>query len=191
MVLSVDTLTTLVENHGLLLLFPLSVAEGPIVSVIAGWLVKLGLLPLIGTYAVLVAGDLIGDALHYALGRFGAGWLPPRWRARLGIDRALIVDLTRHFDRSGGRTLVLAKLTHSLGFAALIAAGAARMSFGKFLWFNLLATLPKSAALLGLGYALGHAAGAIDLWLWRASLSGFAIGAILLIWIFKFRDQRP
>lgn len=191
MTLSVDMLTTLVQDHGLLLLFPLSVAEGPIVSVLAGWLVKVGLLPLALTYTVLVLGDLIGDALHYALGRYGTRWLRPKWRARLGIDRATNDELIRHFDHSGGQTLVMAKLTHSLGFAALVAAGAARMPFWPFLGYNLAATLPKSAAFLALGYGLGHASGAIDVWLWRVSLGGLVIGVALLIWHLKFRREKP
>lgn len=182
-----ETLTTLIKTHGLLILFPLSVAEGPLVSALAGWLVKLGLLPLTGAYLVLVLGDLLGDALHYGLGRFGPRWLSPQWRARLGLNNSWLPQL---FQLKGGRTLILAKLTHSLGFAALIGAGAARMPFGLFLWYNLLASLPKSAAFLLLGYGLGHVGGMIDTWVWRASLIGLTAAAALTVWLIHHR-RRP
>lgn len=185
-----DTLTTLLQNYGLLMLLPLSIAEGPVVSALAGWLVKLGLLPLAGTYVVLVLGDLIGDALHYALGRFGGQWLSPHWRSRFGLDHKSDDWLMKLFAENGGRTLVLAKLTHSLGFAALIGAGAARMPFGSFLWFNLLGTLPKSAAFLALGFGLGHLSGMLDAWMWRASVIGLILAAILLFWLIKYRRKR-
>lgn len=190
MAITPESMTALMQAHGLWLLFPLSVAEGPVVSVLAGWLVRLGMLPLAGAYLVLVLGDLLGDALHYALGRFGAGRLPARWRRRLAIDAATNDDLIRHFDRSGARTLVIAKLTHSLGFAALIGAGAARMPFGPFLWFNLLATLPKSAAFLALGYGLGHLAGQAGTWMWWLTVAGFFAAAGAAVWLYRKREQR-
>ena len=185
MVVSIATLTTLIQTDGLKLLLPLAVVEGPIVSVVAGWLARLGLLPLGWAYGVLVLGDLIGDALHYAVGRSGARILPARWRARLGLDDPASGQLARHFGENGGRTLVVAKLTHSLGFAALIAAGAARMPLPAFLWYNLVATLPKSLAFLMLGYGLGHASALIDSWIWRVSLVLLVVSVGVVVWFFR------
>lgn len=185
-----EAMTSLIQTNGLWLLFPLSVAEGPVVSIMAGWLVRLGMLPLVGAYVVLVLGDLVGDAMHYALGRFGADRLPARWRRKLAIDAASNDQLIRHFHQAGGRTLVLAKLTHSLGFAALIGAGAARMPFGLFLWFNLLATLPKSAVFLGLGYALGHLSGQAGTWMWWLTVGGFFAAVLAAGWLHRKRGQR-
>lgn len=190
MAVSLVTLTTLMQNNGLALLLPLAVVEGPIVSVVAGWLARLGLLPLGWAYAVLVLGDLIGDALHYAVGRSGARFLPARWRVRFGLAGAGAGQLARHFGESGGRTLVVAKLTHSLGFAALIAAGAARMPLGAFMWYNLLATLPKSMAFLMLGYGLGHASVLIDSWIWRVSLVLLVAGVGVVVWVFRRKAQQ-
>jgi membrane-associated protein len=186
-----DTLLHAVQSHGLLMLFPLSVLEGPVVNVAAGWLARLGYLSLVPTYLVLVLGDLVGDALHYAVGRGGLRLIPQRWQRKLGIDPAALAGLGKHFHDKGGRTLVVAKLTHSLGFAALLAAGAAQMHFGRFMWFNLLGTLPKTLGFMALGYALGHASAAIDAWIWRASVLVVAAGIILgLIWWRKRKGAR-
>ena len=139
---------------------------------------------------MLSLGDLVGDALHYALGRSGLRRIPERWRHRLRIDEAALDVLGHHFKARGGRTLIVAKLTHSLGFAALIAAGAARMPFLPFLWFNLLGTLPKTLAFLLLGYALGHATAMIDTWLWRGSLVVIVLGGLFLLWLLKKKVRR-
>lgn len=190
MATSTNALLQLIQSHGLLLLFPLSVAEGPIVSVLAGWLARLGYLPLGWTYVVLMLGDLVGDVLNYAIGRSGLRLIPQRWRQRLGVDDASLDALGTYFKAKGGRTLITAKLTHSLGFAALIAAGAARMPLPAFLWFNLIATLPKTLAFLMIGYLLGQAHAMIDTWIWRGSLAVLVLAAALFFWLRRRRRQR-
>ncbi|SLN48309.1 SNARE associated Golgi protein [Aquimixticola soesokkakensis] len=177
-------LYNLVQTYGLSLLFPLSVLEGPIVTVLAGFLARQELLPLGWAFGVLVAGDLTGDALHYALGRSGLRILPERWQRRCHATPDQIAPMVAHFAQKGGRTLFVAKITHSLGFAALVAAGAARMPFGSFLFFNLLGTLPKTAALLALGYVFGRTDQGLAHLVFVATLVGFAICLALLLRMF-------
>lgn len=144
MATTTDAVLQLVQTHGLTLLFPLAVLEGPMVTVIAGWMARLGYLPAIWAFGMLILADLTGDVGLYWLGRTGLQAIPVRWRRRLRMDEHRIEPLAEHFQSRGGRTLIIAKLTHSLGFAALIAAGAGRMPFLAFLWYSLLATLPKT-----------------------------------------------
>jgi membrane protein DedA with SNARE-associated domain len=51
--------------------------------------------------------------------------------------------------------LVGGKLTHFAGAPVLAAAGLARVGYGCFLFWNLAATVPKSAALMAAGYLFG------------------------------------
>ena len=106
---------------------------------------------------VVVAADLVGDVILYFVGRFSHGSLPQRWRARLGLDEQRQAALEEHFRASGGRTLIIGKLTHSAGFLVLLAAGGARMPFGRFLLYNLAGTVPKSLVFLLIGYTVGAA----------------------------------
>ncbi len=184
----ITAIDTLLRTNGLPLLFPLAVIEGPIVTVIAGWLARLGYFPLRWAMVVLVLADLLGDSLLYALGRAGPDLLRQKWQLALGVTEARIAQVAEHFARRGGRTLLVAKLTHSFGFAALVAAGASRMSFPAFLFFNLVGTIPKTLFFLLLGYAVGEAHVAIDSWIWRASLGVVVLGvAIFGIWYGKRR----
>ena len=48
------------------------------------------------------------------------------------------------------------KLTHAVGFAVLLAAGAARIRISVFVFYNLLGTLPKSCLLVVIGYFFGR-----------------------------------
>ena len=56
-----DAVLHLMQAHGLWLVGPMAVIEGPIVTVIAAYLAKLGYMNIWAVYAVCVLGDLIGD----------------------------------------------------------------------------------------------------------------------------------
>lgn len=149
------TLLRLISDWGLLILLPVTILEGPVATIIAGWLVRLAALPPGVTFVVCLVGDLIGDLMFYALGHQGARRIPARWQARLGLDRHRIAALSAGFARNGMRWLILAKLTQGAGAPVLAAAGAAGMRLGPFLGANLAAGAIKTAALMALGYSLG------------------------------------
>ncbi|MGV8954765.1 MAG: DedA family protein [Cypionkella sp.] len=164
-----DVILQMIQSYGLAILVPFSVLEGPIVTVIAGYLAHLGYLNLIAVYLVCVAGDLVGDALLYAAGRYGAEALPPRVARWLGLSEARQIALIDHFAEKGGRTLLFGKWTHSAGMPILVAAGLSRMNFLHFLGFNLLGTLPKTLAFTLIGYYLGAAYSSIDGYIYNGS----------------------
>ena len=153
-----ESLLADVGAYGAAILLPLSILEGPIVTILAGYASRLGMFQVPVAFVIVVLGDLIGDAVFYFLGMHGVGRIPQRWREKLGLMPDRVAALSEHFDAKGGRTLILAKITHSAGAAVMVAAGFARMNFPLFMWYNLLGTVPKSAALLALGYVLGEAA---------------------------------
>jgi len=185
-----DGVMHLMQNYGLLLLAPVAIMEGPIVTVIAGYLAHLGAFNIVAAYVVVVLADLVGDTGLYWFGRSGVRWLPPKWRTRLGLTDARLTLLAAHFRDQGGRTLVIGKLTHSLGLVALIAAGISRMKILPFLWFNLLATLPKSLIFLMIGYSLGYAYRRVDAYIFWLSLVPLVAFAILGIgWYLKRRGK--
>lgn len=168
-------LLRLVADWGLMILLPVTIAEGPVATVVAGWLVKLQVLPLLPTFLVVVAGDVIGDLLYYALGHQGLRRLPAGWRRKLGLNEGRVAALTGRFAENGVAFLIAAKLTHGAGAAVLTAAGAAGMRLWPFLLANLGAGAVKALALLGLGYVLGQEAVAS----WLLPLSLLAAAAVL------------
>ena len=173
--ITLDAVMQLISAYGLWLLLPFSVAEGPIITVIAAYLAHQGLMPVIGVYLVCVLGDLIGDAMWYCLGRFAPDLLPLRWQERFGITEGRKLALEDHFAQRGGRTLLFGKLTHSAGMPIMVASGLARMPFGPYIWYNLLGTIPKTLVFVVIGYFLGAAYSLIDVYLYRVSLILLAI----------------
>ncbi len=157
-------------HYRYILLFPIMVVEGPIITIIAGFLVSLGSLDFPITYAVAVTADLAGDTLYYLVGRFGANRVVDRWGKYLAVSWEQIDKLKRHFERHVGRTLLMGKLTHGAGGLILLAAGVAEVPYLLFFWFNLLGTLPKSLVLLLVGYYFGHGYQSINRYLNEVAL---------------------
>lgn len=178
-----EAVLALMQDHGLWLVGPMAIIEGPIVTVIAAYLAKLGYMTLLGVYLVCVLGDLIGDALYYWIGRSGPAILPERWLTKLGMTDARQMALQDHFAEKGGRTLLFGKFTHSTGLPIMLASGAARMNFTLYMWYNFIGSIPKTAVFVAIGWFLGSAYTAIDTWIFRVSLALVVVVAIgVLIW---------
>jgi len=183
--------------YGYAALLPLAIIEGPAVTVFAAFLAAQGVFDVVGVYAIVVLGDLVGDVLHYAVGR----WAAARWAAKPRAAKPMAADLAAggwgaagrraigrwatqpksgRADRwmasvrqrvevlaprirtRAGAMLLFGKLTHSAGFAVLLAAGAAHVKLRRFMAFNLLGTLPKSLVLVLLGYWFGKLYGSLQ-----------------------------
>ncbi len=185
-----ETAIALIQNYGLLMLLLFSVLEGPIVTVIAAYLAHQGFMNIWAVYAVCIAGDLIGDSLFYAVGRYGARRLPPRVSRWLGLTEARSLALNEHFSAKGGRTLLFGKWTHSAGMPILVASGLARMDFLRYLWFNLLGTLPKTALFVAVGYFLGAAYSSIDTYIYRASLVLLVLAVVIALVYLRWQRKR-
>jgi membrane protein DedA with SNARE-associated domain len=183
--------------YGYAAMLPLAVIEGPVVTVFAGFLAAEGLFDLAGVYAVAVLGDLIGDLLYYAVGRWAVGrwavgrWASDRWMAQAVPDRhgrwaarlhQRVSVLAPQIRTRAGAMLLFGKLTHSAGFAVLLAAGAVRVDLRRFLAFNLLGALPKVLVLILVGYWFGRLYAAWQGDLRIAGVIGFVLaGSALLL----------
>jgi len=61
------------------IIFPVAVIEGPAISIIAGYLGQSGYLNVFFVYVLIVLGDMFGDTIYYAIGRFGGLYFIKRW----------------------------------------------------------------------------------------------------------------
>jgi membrane protein DedA with SNARE-associated domain len=163
----------ILATYGYGALFVATVVEGPITTVIAGFLASQGLLdgPLV--FVIAVIGDLAGDLILYAIGRWGR--MPRRASLFSLVNRRRLAQLRKQFRDSPGKVLLFGKLTHGAGFLFLLAAGAARIRPGIFLFYNFLGTLPKCAFFVVLGYVAGAAYAGIDSYLGAVSAVLFVL----------------
>ena len=180
-----EQLVLLLTKYGYFILFPLAVVEGPIVTVIGAFLASLGYLNIFIVYGVVIIGDLVGDVIFYAVGRWGGRKFLEKWGRYFGVSPDHILNLEKHFEKYSGKTILFGKWTQSVGFAILIVAGMAKMPFKKFMQFNFVGSLPKSLVLLLIGYYFGQAYQQIDKYFGYATLSMFFV-IILVVAIYFF-----
>jgi membrane protein DedA with SNARE-associated domain len=138
-------------------LFPVSIFEGPIVTVLGGFLVSTGQMNFILVLLIVVAGDIVGDTLYYAVGRWGRHSFINRYGQYLGVTATRLERMETHFAKHTGKTLLLGKFSHAVGSVVLVAAGAAHVRYKKFILYNIVGTIPKSCILLLVGFYFGSA----------------------------------
>jgi membrane protein DedA with SNARE-associated domain len=162
-------------------LFPIMIVEGPIITVIAGFLSSLGYLNLFVAYSVVVMGDVVGDSLYYLAGRWGRMYLFRQWGRSIGITMERMIQLQQFFTKHTMKTLIVGKLSHAIGAPVLVAAGMAHIPYWKFLGINFLATLPKSLLLLLIGFYFGQGYAKIDTYLDYTALGTVVLAMLLLL----------
>lgn len=155
--ISLDQVLHLLLSYKYLVLFPIVVFEGPIVTVIAGFLATSGRLDPFISFPLIVAGDLVGDTIYYFLGKWGGNKFALKWGKFFGLNESRLKKVERLFSMHGKKTLILGKLSHAIGVVILFAAGVVKFPYLNFLLLNLVATVPKSLALLLFGFFFGQA----------------------------------
>lgn len=103
-----------------------------------GALIGANLLPLGTTFAVAIAGTLVGDGVSYALGRRYVG----RLSGLPGFKRAprLVTRGARFLARHGGKAIIMGRLIGALRPIVPTVAGAAGLSTTRFVIMDLIAT---------------------------------------------------
>jgi membrane-associated protein len=141
--------------HGSALILPLSVIEGPVVTILTGFLASQGYFRWYAALCLLICGDVIGDVILYWIGRTGRTPLVGLAR-RVGLRRTVPPQVQDGLRRNAAKMLFIGKWTHSIGWFVLIGSGMLRVPLPRFIVLNLLATIPKSAVLFFIGYFAGN-----------------------------------
>ena len=170
---------TLLIQYKYWLLVPIVMVEGPIATIIAGLLASFGFMNPYIVFPLIVVGDVLGDSLYYALGRFGSKHFLQGWGKYIGFTIQRAEKLKDHFRKHAGKTLLLGKFTHFLGAAVLVAAGLAMMPFFPFVGYSILGTIPKSLILFFLGFYFGQTYILLNYYLDYA-----AVGVLVLVLLF-------
>lgn len=145
-------------SYGYTIAYPLAIVEGPVVMLLSGFLVRLGLFSFVPLYLVLIAGDLTGDVIWYWVGRRGAEPLIRKYGRFLSLTTDNVEKAKRFFHDHQGKILFISKITMGFGFAiaTLVAAGAAKVPFKKYFAINFFGEFIWAGILMGLGYFLGN-----------------------------------
>lgn len=145
-----------ITQYGYMILLPLMIIEGPIVTIIGALLASLGILNVWVVFALSIIGDLIGDLLFYGAGyKWGMKFVSHVGK-HIGITRTLVLRLEKFFIKHGGKTIFMVKTTTGLCWATFVAAGIVKMPFKRFVMFSFFGGVLWSGFLVAMGYFFGY-----------------------------------
>jgi membrane-associated protein len=160
-----------------LILLPLSIIEGPVLIVFCGFLVTTKVLNPWIVLPLFIAGDIIGDAILYWVGRRGGGAL-----RFFRVKEKTLEEAKKYFETNHRKALIASKLIHGLGFTGLIAAGVLRVPYKKYFTFCGTVSAMQSTVLLWAGVLFGGAYMQIAKYFDYYAATGSAIVVIAIVW---------
>jgi membrane protein DedA with SNARE-associated domain len=178
------------QHYGYLVMLPLMILEGPVVTVIAAMLASLGAFNVSLVLFFSILGDIIGDVAFYALGYgFGMGFVR-RVGKYVGITEKLVLRMEEYFTRHGGKTIFAVKSTTGLCWATFTAAGIVKMDFRKFLKYSFYGGVVWSGFLVAMGYFYGYLWRDIKQYIDWIGWVIFAVMGISIVAITLYKNQK-
>lgn len=147
-----------------LLVFVGGIIEGPVLAIATAFLFRSGLFELLPLFLALSLGDLVGDAIWYYIGRHFAGPVLEKHGRFLTLTPEMYEKIKIKFHKHHSLILFASKLTMGFGMALgmLMTAGASKVPFRSFIFWNALGETIYLSVLLTIGYFLGNLYGTIE-----------------------------
>ena len=184
-------IVSLVDHYGYVGLFVALVlgnvgapVGSEIVLPVAGGLTATGHLSALWlTIAVAVTGELAGESIAYAVGRYGGVPAIERFGKYVGLHHQHLMKVHGFFERYGSFSIFVCRFLPFVRGVAGFPAGIAEMNLAHFYLWTLLGSLIFCSGMIGVGYAFGGHLDAIIPLLHRGGilLALLAIIAIVVI----------
>jgi len=156
-------------------IFPIAVAEGPIITIISGFLVSRGHLEFFPALLVVFLGDVISDSAFYLLGKGGRQAI--QYVKFIHVSEEYLQKIENQFKLSPWKTMILAKVSYGLGTVFMVASGASRMKWSEFIEYIVSLDFVRSSLLLAIGFYFGK----IFLRSGQTYLNYYIIAVIILV----------
>jgi membrane protein DedA with SNARE-associated domain len=139
------------------------------------------------------AGATVGGVLGYWIGIKGGLPLVARYGGYVGVRKAHIDRAHGFFERNGAKTILFGRFIALLRTWAAVIAGAAAMSFTKFVLYNTISSIVWSIVFGLLGYYFGRDLPLLERYISHASfavLTAVTIGVVAFV-VIKQRKAAP
>lgn len=177
-------LVVMLECQALLGLF----MPGESLVLVSGALAAGGVFDLDALIVTVAAAAIVGDSIGYELGRhLGQDWLR-RYGARLGVHESHLETVSGYFHRHGGKSVLFSHFMHLLRALMPFLAGASRMRYLRFFFYNSLGCILWASVFSLLGYFIGGNWHLLGKWIGRAGDVVGALGLLIigLVWLWHW-----
>lgn len=179
------SLTDMAQNVGYPLMFLLIMAEssglplpGETALITAAVLASQGRLQIELVIPLAALAAIVGDNIGYLIGRKGGRWLLERPGPFHAQRQKTLSSGEVFFDKHGPKAVFLGRFVLGLRIWAAWLAGATRMAWRSFVFWNACGGIVWATAVGLIGYFLGHAAGNAIQTFGLFGLAGVLVAAI-------------
>jgi membrane protein DedA with SNARE-associated domain len=185
------------ENVGLPVLFALIAVEtmgipvpGETALVTAAIVASRGRLPIEGVIAVAAAAAIVGDNVGFAIGRrYGRRLLTAK--GPFERHRARVIEIGEpFFDRHGPKAVFLGRWVSGLRITAAWMAGANRMGWPIFTFYNALGGIAWATSIGLLAYFAGHSAEGVIHTVGLAGAGAAVLAGLTVYLVLRARRRR-
>jgi membrane protein DedA with SNARE-associated domain len=182
-----EYLISLLLAYKYVIIVPIAIIEGPMVAMISGVLLRLGVFSFLPLFICLMIGDFVSDAYWYWIGYHGGRKFLARFGKYFSVTEGHLDRLEAFYMKHYGWILFLSKITMGLGFAVAIVAmaGAARVPFKRYMAVNMLSQPIWTGTLMSVGYFLGDFYLRLNKGFEIVSVTAVALMAGLALWGFS------
>ena len=164
------------------------IVPGESLVLVTGFLAAQGVLDLDLLIVTVAIGAALGDSIGYEMGKWMGRPALMHYGSHFGLTNARVGQAEVFFGRHGSKAIFLGRF---VGFARAIVpflAGSSKMSYRKFLPYNVLGAVLWSSAVVLLGYFLGASWRTAERWIGRASaiLGGILIFFLMLALLYRW-----
>jgi len=157
----IQSLLSFIKLHGYLLIFIGTIFEGPVITTLSSFAASLGYFNVFIIFLISVAGDLIGDTLHFVFGRYLGKKVIIKHRENTNRNDSWLL-LEKNFKEHLGKVMIFLKLIPPTTSIGLILIGSSqKVKFKKFILKSLLITAPLSLFYTLLGFFFGSVSNSI------------------------------
>lgn len=165
-------------DYGYLIMFPLMMVFGPIVTLIAAFMASMGVFNVYTVFVISLIAGMLGDVLLYGAGRkWGMGSVRSVGKY-IRVTEKSVEKMERVFKCHGGKIIIIVKSTTGLCWVTFIAAGIAKMPFWRFFGYTIIGGLIWSSSLVLLGYFFGYMYNQIARYI---SFGGWILAGVMIL----------
>lgn len=120
----------------------------------AGAFAALGSLNIFLLLILLIVAAVLGDTVNYWIGHFLGDKIVTN--SRMPIKKEHLAQTNEFFRKHGGKTIILARFVPIVRTFAPFVAGAGKMNYGKFIFYNIIGGVMWVSVCTMAGYLFGN-----------------------------------
>lgn len=157
----------------------------------AGFLASLGVMDVRVLLVTLAVAAVAGDQVGFVIGRKAGEALYRREDSRF-FKRKHLIAAHEFYEKYGGKTIFLARFVPIIRTFAPTVAGAARMDYRKFVFFNVAGGISWVFSMVGGGFLLGQTFPGLKKHIELVVLGIIFVSVLPIVWeTWKARRARP